>query len=287
MNQFIRATAILLLFTCLMEGAVAQAITGKGFSPDENGTNLDAPKPNVADTVIFDWPASGPLLAGFDESKNKGLDIGGKAGDPVSAAAEGRVVYAGDALQGYGKLILVKHNNTFLTAYAHNQTLAVKEGQLVKRGQKIAEMGNSGSKQIKLHFEIRREGKPIDPLQYLPAQTNSKKQSGLCVEYDCSYLQLEKEILVNLVGSKKMLSLQISLMTQYDDRVFDNVKRHESAIRGAIGEAMQLTTEADLINPSFRRNLSIKLLDIINGQLEKYEDFGGIAEVFFTSLVVQ
>ena len=287
MNQFIRATAILLLFTCLMEGAVAQAITGKGFIPDENGTNLDAPKPNVADTVIFDWPASGPLLAGFDESKNKGLDIGGKAGDPVSAAAEGRVVYAGDALQGYGKLILVKHNNTFLTAYAHNQTLAVKEGQLVKRGQKIAEMGKSGSKQIKLHFEIRREGKPIDPLQYLPAQTNSKKQSGLCVEYDCSYLQLEKEILVNLVGSKKMLSLQISLMTQYDDRVFDNVKRHESAIRGAIGEAMQLTTEADLINPSFRRNLSIKLLDIINGQLEKYEDFGGIAEVFFTSLVVQ
>ena len=287
MNQFIRATAILLLFTCLMEGAVAQALTGKGFIPDENGTNLDAPKPNVADTVIFDWPASGPLLAGFDESKNKGLDIGGKAGDPVSAAAEGRVVYAGDALQGYGKLILVKHNNTFLTAYAHNQTLAVKEGQLVKRGQKIAEMGNSGSKQIKLHFEIRREGKPIDPLQYLPAQTNSKKQSGLCVEYDCSYLQLEKEILVNLVGSKKMLSLQISLMTQYDDRVFDNVKRHESAIRGAIGEAMQLTTEADLINPSFRRNLSIKLLDIINGQLEKYEDFGGIAEVFFTSLVVQ
>jgi len=270
-----------------MQGACAQAITGKGFIPDEKGTNLDAPKPNVADTVIFDWPASGPLLAGFDESKNKGLDIGGKAGDPVSAAAEGRVVYAGDALQGYGKLILVKHNNTFLTAYAHNQTLLVKEGQLVKRGQKIAEMGNSGSKQIKLHFEIRRGGKPIDPLQYLPAQPNSKKQSGLCVEYDCSYLQLEKEILVNLVGSKKMLSLQISLMTQYDDRVFDNVKRHESAIRGAIGEAMQLTTEADLINPSFRRNLSIKLLDIINGQLEKYEDFGGIAEVFFTSLVVQ
>lgn len=287
MTQFIRSIAVLLLSAGLTQGAGAQAITGKGFIPDENGTNLDAPKPNVADSVVFDWPASGPLLAGFDDSKNKGLDIGGKAGDTVSAAAEGRVVYAGDSLQGYGKLILVKHNNTFLTAYAHNQTLLVKEGQLVKRGQKIAEMGNSGSKQIKLHFEIRREGKPIDPLRYLPAQQDAKKQPAICAEYECSYLQLEDKILVNLVGSKKIISLQISLMTQYDHRVFDNVKRHKSAIRGAIAEAMQLTTEADLTNPSFRRNLSIKLLDIINGQLEKYEDFGGIAEVFFTSLVVQ
>jgi lipoprotein NlpD len=108
------------------------------------------------------------VLAGFDEARNKGLDLQGKAGDPVLAAAEGRVVYAGSGLRGYGNLIILKHNNTYLTAYAHNQTLLVKEDQEVQRGQKIAEMGNSDADQVKLHFEIRRQGKPVDPARLLP-----------------------------------------------------------------------------------------------------------------------
>jgi lipoprotein NlpD len=121
------------------------------------------------DAIAFQWPVRGPLIAGFDEAKNKGLDIAGKAGDPVLAAADGKVVYAGAGLRGYGNLIILKHNNTYLTAYAHNQTLLVKEEQTIKRGQKIAEMGNSDADQVKLHFEIRRQGKPVDPAKYLPA----------------------------------------------------------------------------------------------------------------------
>ena len=114
------------------------------------------------------WPAQGALLGGFDDAKNKGLDIGGRAGDAVIAAADGRVVYSGAGLRGYGNLIILKHNNTFLTAYAHNQTLLVKEDQAVKKAQKIAEMGNSDADRVKLHFEIRRQGKPVDPAKYLP-----------------------------------------------------------------------------------------------------------------------
>lgn len=122
------------------------------------------------DDVAWMWPTStaATILAGFDEQKNKGIDIGGRAGDPVLAAADGRVVYAGAGLRGYGNLIILKHNNTFLTAYAHNQALLVKEDQAVRRGQKIAEMGASDTDRVKLHFEIRRQGKPVDPLRYLP-----------------------------------------------------------------------------------------------------------------------
>ncbi|WP_416561077.1 peptidoglycan DD-metalloendopeptidase family protein [Limnohabitans sp. yimb22184] len=118
----------------------------------------------------FMWPANGVLIAGFDEAKNKGLDIGGKAGDPVMAAADGQVVYAGSGLRGYGNLIILKHNNTFLTAYAHNQALLVKEDQKVRKGQKIAEMGKSDADRVKLHFEVRRQGKPVDPAKLLPAR---------------------------------------------------------------------------------------------------------------------
>ena len=114
------------------------------------------------------WPASGPVLQGFDEQRNKGLDIGGKAGDAVLAAADGRVVYAGSALRGYGNLVILKHNSTFLSAYAHNQSLLVKEDQVVKRGQKIAEMGSTDAERVQLHFEIRRDGKPVDPARFLP-----------------------------------------------------------------------------------------------------------------------
>ncbi len=122
------------------------------------------------DELVFIWPSNGALLTGFDETKNKGLDLGGKSGDPVLAAADGRVVYAGAGLRGYGNLVILKHNNTYLTAYAHNQTLLVKEDQTVRKGQKIAEMGNSDAERVKLHFEIRRQGKPVDPAKYLPAR---------------------------------------------------------------------------------------------------------------------
>ena len=114
------------------------------------------------------WPAAGPVAAPFDEVKSKGLAITGAAGDPVYAAAEGRVVYAGAGLRGYGNLIIVKHNTTYLTAYAHNQALLVKEDQVVRRGQKIAEMGSSDADRVQLHFEIRRQGKPVDPARLLP-----------------------------------------------------------------------------------------------------------------------
>ncbi|MFN0186511.1 MAG: peptidoglycan DD-metalloendopeptidase family protein [Aquabacterium sp.] len=116
------------------------------------------------------WPAAGPLLAGFEEGRSKGLVLGGKAGDAVLAAADGRVVYAGSGLRGYGNLVIVKHNASYLTAYAHNQLLLVKEDQAVKRGQKIAEMGSSDAERVQLHFEIRRQGKPVDPARLLPAR---------------------------------------------------------------------------------------------------------------------
>jgi lipoprotein NlpD len=130
-----------------------------------------APATTASDDGLgFVWPANGSLITGFDETKNKGLDIAGKAGDPVSAAADGQVVYAGSGLRGYGNLIILKHDNTFLTAYAHNQALLVKEDQKVRKGQKIAEMGKSDADRVKLHFEVRRQGKPVDPAKYLPAR---------------------------------------------------------------------------------------------------------------------
>ena len=110
------------------------------------------------------------MVASFDEARTKGLTIAGKLGDPVVAAADGQVVYAGSGLRGYGNLVILKHNNTYLTAYAHNQKLLVKEDQAVKRGQKIAEMGQSDAERVQLHFEIRRQGKPVDPAKLLPLQ---------------------------------------------------------------------------------------------------------------------
>lgn len=118
----------------------------------------------------FIWPAAGTVVAPFDDPRNKGIGIAGKAGDAVVASADGRVVYAGAGLRGYGNLIILKHNNTYLTAYAHNQTLLVKEDQTVRKGQKIAEMGSSDADRVKLHFEVRRQGKPVDPLKHLPTR---------------------------------------------------------------------------------------------------------------------
>lgn len=130
-----------------------------------------AEKTGVAneDDVEWAWPVTGKMVGTFQENSNlKGIDIAGKSGQPVYASAPGKVVYSGAGLRGYGKLIIIKHNKTFLSAYAHNSQILVKEGQNVVKGQKIAEMGNTDADQVKLHFEIRRMGKPVDPLRFLP-----------------------------------------------------------------------------------------------------------------------
>lgn len=150
--------------------AAAASAAVKPSPPVTTSSVAPAAATSGDEDVGWIWPAQGSLIAGFDEVKNKGLDIAGKAGDSVLAAADGRVVYAGAGLRGYGNLIILKHNNTYLTAYAHNQTLLVKEDQSVQKGQKIAEMGNSDADRVKLHFEIRRQGKPVDPARYLPAR---------------------------------------------------------------------------------------------------------------------
>jgi lipoprotein NlpD len=142
-------------------------------------TPAPAPPPPRAETghvpelddekIDWIWPATGKIISGFSETSNlKGIDIAGKSGQPILASASGKVVYAGSGLRGYGKLIIVKHNNTFLSAYAHNKEISVKEGQQVTKGQKIAEMGDTDADQVKLHFEIRRLGKPVDPTKFLP-----------------------------------------------------------------------------------------------------------------------
>ena len=131
------------------------------------------PKPDDAnngeeDALEWRMPAQGKLIGEFSESANrKGIDIAGKLGQPITASAPGKVVYSGSGLRGYGKLIIIKHNKTYLSAYAHNDRVLVKEGQLIARGQKIAEMGNTDADQVKLHFEVRRFGKPVDPAKYL------------------------------------------------------------------------------------------------------------------------
>ena len=153
--------------TALPPAVAASAATAP--EPAASGTVV-APKVAQDGDINWMWPANGVVLAGFDEVKNKGVDIGGKAGEPVLAAADGRVVYVGAGLRSYGNLIILKHNNLFLTAYAHNQTLLVKEDQSVLKGQKIAEMGSSDTDKVKLHFELRREGKPVDPIKYLPVR---------------------------------------------------------------------------------------------------------------------
>jgi lipoprotein NlpD len=162
-------------------GASAPGATVAVAPPAAGASSAPAPAPAAAepatpariaregdDDVNWLWPANGSVAGPFEEGKSKGVAILGRAGDPVLAAADGRVVYAGSGLRGYGNLVIVKHNNTYLTAYAHNQTLLVKEDQAVRRGQKIAEMGSTDSDRVQLHFEIRRHGKPIDPARLLP-----------------------------------------------------------------------------------------------------------------------
>jgi lipoprotein NlpD len=118
--------------------------------------------------VDFIWPAKGKVLAGFAEPRSKGIDIDGKLGDPVVAAAAGRVTYIGSGIPGLGKLVVIKHDNGFITVYAHNKEILVKEQQNVARGQRIAELGSSDSERPKLHFQIRKGAAAVDPLKYLP-----------------------------------------------------------------------------------------------------------------------
>ena len=159
--------------------AVPRPVLPPGASASAAAPSTPVPAPAIAtpaapregdEDVNWAWPAAGPVAAGFEEGRNKGLAISGRTGDPVLAAADGRVVYAGSGLRGYGNLIIVKHNATYLTAYAHNHALFVKEDQAVRRGQRIADMGATDAERVQLHFEIRRQGKPIDPAKLLPAR---------------------------------------------------------------------------------------------------------------------
>jgi lipoprotein NlpD len=130
---------------------------------------LVAPADGGDDRVDWSWPVRGRIISGYSESASlKGIDIGGASGVPILASAPGKVVYAGSGLRGYGKLVIVKHNKTYLSAYAHLDQITVKEGQTVGKGQELGKMGNTDADQVKLHFEIRSLGKPVDPLRYLP-----------------------------------------------------------------------------------------------------------------------
>ncbi|HUQ28082.1 MAG TPA: peptidoglycan DD-metalloendopeptidase family protein [Usitatibacter sp.] len=138
------------------------------LAPSTAPPEPDKPTPGTdGEDVDWMWPTKGRVLAPFSEA-TKGMDIGGRKGAPVVAAASGRVVYAGGGLRGYGKLVIIKHNETWLSAYAHNDNILVKEQQDVRKGQKIAEMGSTDADQVKLHFEVRRQGKPVDPVKVLP-----------------------------------------------------------------------------------------------------------------------
>lgn len=149
----------------------AAAASANGSKPEQPRTVEKTPEPPVPssddENIAWIWPAEGRVVAAFSEGK-RGIDIAGKMGQPVLAAGSGKVLYAGSGIRGYGNLVIVKHSNNLLSAYAHNKTIFVKEDQSVTKGQKIAEMGNSDTDEVKLHFEIRQQGKPVDPSKFLP-----------------------------------------------------------------------------------------------------------------------
>jgi lipoprotein NlpD len=127
----------------------------------------------AADDNAWAWPTQGKVIKGFSESGSaRGIDIAGTMGQPIHAASPGKVIYSGEDLRGYGKLVIIKHDDTFLSVYAHNSKILVKEGQQVLKGQKIAEMGNTDTDQVKLHFEIRQQGKSVDPMKYLSGNSD-------------------------------------------------------------------------------------------------------------------
>ncbi len=145
-------------------------LTRPSVSPPKTPVATTPVKPVARSASGWAWPAGGTVIGRFSSngSLNKGIDIAGELGQPVLAASDGAVVYAGSGLRGYGELVIIKHSDTYVSAYGHNRRLLVQEGQQVKAGQTIAEMGSTGTDRVKLHFEIRRQGKPVDPLQYLP-----------------------------------------------------------------------------------------------------------------------
>ncbi len=163
-------------------GAVAPLMVPRSIPTTPGPVTAPVPSPSIAATKpetgtgnyvgakvgSWLWPTSGPVTRDFSESVHKGIDIGGARGDPIVAVAAGKVVYAGTGIVGFGELLIIKHNEIYLSAYGHNERLLVAEGQAVVAGQTIAEKGSSGTDMVKLHFEIRKEGKPIDPLRVLP-----------------------------------------------------------------------------------------------------------------------
>lgn len=155
------------------DGAKPARVVEKKPAAEKSDSSTSTPTPEPAKTEVIaepgirlSWPAKGKVTGEFSET-NKGIDIAGKVGEPVLAASDGKVVYAGNSLRGYGNLVIVKHDNTYLTAYAHNSKLLVKEGDSVRKGQKIAEMGDTDATSAKLHFELRVNGKPVNPTPYL------------------------------------------------------------------------------------------------------------------------
>jgi lipoprotein NlpD len=157
------------------EQNVAQLQRGDAVASAKPSAPAAAPKPEApkpaaasADGIEFIWPAKGTVIAGFSEPRVKGIDIGGKIGDPVVAAAAGKVIYVGSGIPGLGKFVVIKHNDDLSTVYAHAKEVLVKMDQNVVRGQRIAELGDSDADRPKLHFQVRRSGKPLDPMGYLP-----------------------------------------------------------------------------------------------------------------------
>jgi len=159
-------------------GDKAEAVVnaGAGTSPAAAAATVAGSRVGATVTATDDeklswmWPSDGRIIATFDEGKNKGIDIAGRAGQQVMAAGAGKVMYAGSGIRGYGNLVIVKHSNSLLSAYAHNRAIVVKEGDNVAKGQVIAEMGDSDADTVKLHFEIRQQGKPVDPSRFLPSR---------------------------------------------------------------------------------------------------------------------
>ncbi|QET01257.1 MULTISPECIES: peptidoglycan DD-metalloendopeptidase family protein [Cupriavidus] len=161
--------------TPMSAASAASAPATTAAAPVATPPAAAASAPSAASAAVAEgsmrmaWPATGQLIGKFDEKGNKGIDIAGKKGDPVLAAEEGKVIHVGP-LRGYGNLVIIKHNETYLTAYGHNDKVLVAEQSTVRKGQKIAEMGNSDTDRVKLHFEVRKNGKPVDPMRYLPPQ---------------------------------------------------------------------------------------------------------------------
>ena len=143
---------------------VKPAVDTAEIKPDSKTVT---PSASEAGTISWSWPTKGKVVANFNDAGNKGIDIAGSKGQPINAAAPGKVIYSGSDLRGYGKLVIIKHNNTYLSVYANNSNILVKEGQQVNAGQKIAEMGDTDSNIVKLHFEIRQQGKSVDPSKFL------------------------------------------------------------------------------------------------------------------------